>query len=487
MSVVEAPPIFGRALPASPIPDLELLENVGRGTRVVMYRARQISRNRIVILSMLPIAKHHGEFTARFPRVAKILTRLHHPHLVACLQAGLTAANHPYVVRACIDGQYLGQYLADHGPLAWRDAVQVTRDLASALGHAHDQGLIHRDVQASNVALAPRPGDDVFPFVAKLVNLGLTPTLGISEPAEQMDFRGDIHDLGGVLLHALTGHLDTPLTGLPEGVTRLVSWMREPNPDARPGSYADVIAACDRLLGGPRLGRRGNRSAWLAVVAALGACGIGAALALAPATTKARKTSPPVAPMPAPPPSVSLTSQPWGPPQALWSADSVHRLDDWTPSIGAQWTSAESRADAVAGFAGRVSKDLGPLPWRLSGHLHLFSTPDLITDALGLGVELANGQRMVLQVQQHNGVVTAILRDVGEGAPSPGGQPHVLGQGLDIPVVLLVGEGELLATVAGHAFERMPLAAQPRAVVLTIAGDSPGEISGLVLQRPVTP
>jgi hypothetical protein len=160
-------------------------------------------------------------------------------------------------------------------------------------------------------------------------------------------------------------------------------------------------------------------------------------------------------------------------------------LDDWTPSIGAQWTSAESRTDAVAGFAGRVSKDLGPLPWRLSGHLHLFSTPDLTTDALGLGVELANGQRVVLQVHQLNGVMAAIIRDNGEDAPSPGAQ--ALGQGQDFPVVLLVGEDELLATIAGHTFERMPLDAPPRAVVLTITGDSPGEISGLALQRPVIP
>ena len=511
-------------LPASPIPDMELLSELGRGGMGVVYRARQTYLDRIVALKLLLTQDGQREFNARFQREAKILASLHHPHIVACHQAGLTAANHPYLVMEFIDGPDLRRHIEAQGPLSWRDAVQITRDIASALSHAHDRGIIHRDVKPENILLAPRATGDAFPFVAKLVDLGLArPTGGdmsltrqgtiMGTPAtmapeqfdnpDGVDFRADIYGLGCALHVALTGQpaftgttmaqlisakvsLPPPnpnrqVVGLPEGVGRLVTWMLERDRDARPATYGDLIAACDRLLGGQRLGRRGNRSAWIAVLATIGACGIGTAIALRPR---------PAAPEPAPAPLVvatpaNLGTLSWAAPTSLWGGDHTHRLDGWTLGTEAQWTSAETRQDAIAGFKGQVSRDLGPLPCRITAHLHLFKSTDLTTDQLGIGLGLSDGRRIILQVQQLNKILASLtIHEPGDGQPIAAKGPHPLANGADLPVILLVGDKELTATIGGYPFERLTLPATPTSLVLTVDGDAPGEISGLSLQRP---
>ncbi len=251
------------------IPDVELQSELGRGGMGVVYRGRQPYLDRRVAVKLLLVDPARGgeDFVKRFQREAKILAGLHHPHIVACYQAGVTAEGAPYLVMEFIDGPNLKDHVARNGPLSVRDAVGVIADMAEALGHANAAGIIHRDVKPENILLASkeRSGADSlsaatatttagapptatatsasaragtvdgaisrpFPYTSKLVDLGLarpsakgeggemhltmqgvlmgTPSTMAPEQfddPDHVDFRADIYGLGCVLFHSLTG------------------------------------------------------------------------------------------------------------------------------------------------------------------------------------------------------------------------------------------------------------------------------------------
>src|SRR5688572_30424987 len=169
-------PLPGAAVPRPTIPEVELQAEIGRGGMGVVYRGRQTYLDRHVAVKLLLVdrAAADDEYVRRFQREAKILAGLSHPHIVACYSAGITSDRHPYLVMEFIDGPNLKNWIAEHGPLKPLQALRVVRELAQALGHAHQSGIIHRDVKPENVLLAKREGDTSdFPFQAKLVDLGL--------------------------------------------------------------------------------------------------------------------------------------------------------------------------------------------------------------------------------------------------------------------------------------------------------------------------
>src|SRR5262249_31781151 len=149
----------------------------------------------------------------------------------ACHTAGTTPSGQSYLVMELVDGPNLLSWIAEHGALAAPAALRLTRQLASALGHAADLGVIHRDVKPQNVLLETPTSTSLdlgFPSVPKLVDLGLarmaheTGNQGLTSPGAVMgtlatmapeqfdtpdavDFRADIYGLGCVLYHMLTG------------------------------------------------------------------------------------------------------------------------------------------------------------------------------------------------------------------------------------------------------------------------------------------
>ncbi len=211
----------------------ELLGKLGRGGMGVVYKARQISVDRIVAVKILPQRLSHNEvYLERFFREARSAARMNHSNIVQAIDAGFDRGYH-YFVMEHVDGPSVADRLRRDGVLDEKEALQVTRDIAAALAHAEKHNIVHRDIKPQNIMLTSDG-------VAKLADLGLakrsveetgvvTATEGV--PADRfvttaeghavgtplymspeqasgernLDTRSDIYSLGATLLHMVTG------------------------------------------------------------------------------------------------------------------------------------------------------------------------------------------------------------------------------------------------------------------------------------------
>jgi serine/threonine protein kinase len=208
--------------------DYELLGEVGRGGMGVVYKAREAGLDRVVAIKMLlPGAVPDEAELQRFRTEAAAAARLQHPHIVAVHRVGEHDGRHFYSMDF-IDGVSLTQRLAE-GPLPGRTAARYAAVVARALHHAHQHGILHRDVKPGNVLL---DGDDrphVTDFgLAKQYNsdsnqtrtgsiLGTPSYMAPEQAAGRKDLGPacDIYGVGALLYELLTGRppfrAETPL------------------------------------------------------------------------------------------------------------------------------------------------------------------------------------------------------------------------------------------------------------------------------------
>ena len=132
--------------------DYELLHEISRGGMGVVYKARQVSLNRIVAVKMLLLGKFSGEDAAkRFLAEAEAAASLRHPNIVAVHEMGEHCGQH-YFTMEFVDGSNLSDLVHDH-PLTPKRAAAYLASIATAIHFAHEQGILHRDLKPSNVLI----------------------------------------------------------------------------------------------------------------------------------------------------------------------------------------------------------------------------------------------------------------------------------------------------------------------------------------------
>jgi diguanylate cyclase (GGDEF)-like protein len=257
---------------------LELLEELGRGSSTVVYRAGRGDRHYAVKIQQAGGA----EQVAAFNREAALLASLHHPGLVRVHEVG-DLDGRPYLVMDLLAGQSLATVLR-HAPLSDLQATAVVIEVADALAAAHQAGLVHRDLKPDNIMVGPDGRVTLIDFGlaarARRNDTGVAVgTFQYSAPEQtgtlhrSVDGRADLYSLGVVLFECLTQalpfrtsdvgelirmHLTAPppLDELPPTVSPALRGVLErllaKDPDDRYHTCAGLIADLRRIASGER-------------------------------------------------------------------------------------------------------------------------------------------------------------------------------------------------------------------------------------------
>jgi serine/threonine protein kinase len=229
---------------------------IGKGGMGTVYLARDSRSQQMVALKVLPPKRAREErLLTRFRREMDMCRRVAHPHLAWTYDVGVCQGVH-YIALEYIPGHSLYQLVTEQGPLPVPRAARLFAEVASALDHAHSQGLVHRDLKPSNIMITPHDH-------AKVLDLGLALVEGEApadrevvggegyvvgtmdylapeqaENAARVDARSDVYALGCTLYFALTGQPPfpggTPLEKIQRHRTEEPTPVPQRNPNVPP-------------------------------------------------------------------------------------------------------------------------------------------------------------------------------------------------------------------------------------------------------------
>ena len=265
----------------------EIRRELGRGMMGVVYEAFDPDLDRTIALKTISLAfavsaDEHASFEKRFLAEARAAARLSHPGIVVVHDVGHDADTGTlYIALEYLHGRSLAEVLRDGAPLPWREALRLAARLAEALHHAHERGIVHRDVKPANIMVLASGQPKMMDFgIAKLPASQLTATgQFFGTPAymspeqlagEAADGRSDLFALGAVLYRMLTGqdafsgpsvaavlarvarHEPAPpstiVAGLPAGVDEVVARALAKDPRSRYADGAALASDLERVL-----------------------------------------------------------------------------------------------------------------------------------------------------------------------------------------------------------------------------------------------
>ncbi|HHN46295.1 MAG TPA: FHA domain-containing protein [Planctomycetes bacterium] len=249
-------------IPKVEISGYEVIDVIGRGGMGTVYKARQVSMDRIVAAKVLhPELCEDANFINRFVQEARAAGRLSHPNIIHVFDVDKLDGSY-YFTMEYVDGGNVKRAIREKGHIPVQDAGRMLLQAAKALAYAHGQGVIHRDVKPDNLMLT-RDGS------IKLADLGIartfeepgtkgeraskvygTPHYMAPEQAlgKPVDARVDIYSLGATFYNMLTGR--TPFTGasvtevLKAHVQEALPPITEYNPDVPEG----ICHVCERMM-----------------------------------------------------------------------------------------------------------------------------------------------------------------------------------------------------------------------------------------------
>lgn len=204
------------------IPGFKILGKLGAGAMATVFKARQLSLDRLVAIKVLPLKMSaNPQFIERFYAEGRAAAQLNHPNIVQAYDVGKAGEYH-YFVMEFVDGRTVYDDIVKNKRFSEDEAIDIVVQIAEALEHAHNKGLIHRDVKPKNMMIT-KGG------VAKLADMGLARAISDKEAAEAEQgkafgtpyyispeqIRGerdigpqaDIYSLGATLYHMVTGNV----------------------------------------------------------------------------------------------------------------------------------------------------------------------------------------------------------------------------------------------------------------------------------------
>ncbi|MGH2897227.1 MAG: serine/threonine-protein kinase, partial [Solirubrobacteraceae bacterium] len=265
---------------------------IGRGGMGVVFLARDRRLERLVAIKTLPpMLSSDAALRERFLRETRTAGGMSHPNIVP-IHGADEVDGHVFFVMSYIEGESLATLVRANGRLEARAVARYLRDVASALAHAHQRGIIHRDIKAENI-LVERASDramvtdfgiarlaDATPLTATGQVLGTVYYVSPEQVSgEPVDARGDFYSLGVVGYFALTGqfpfdadvasavlvaHVTKPAPpvatiqpSVPPALALIVDRCLSKNPAHRYTTADDLLAALDAAI--PELERAPKR------------------------------------------------------------------------------------------------------------------------------------------------------------------------------------------------------------------------------------
>ncbi|MBI1899607.1 MAG: serine/threonine protein kinase, partial [Planctomycetia bacterium] len=244
----------------------KLLGHLGTGGMSSVYLAEHTRMERRVAIKVLPQKRvNDTSYLPRFYREAKAAAALHHPNIVLAHDVDNEGDTH-YLVMEYIDGRDLQVMVKETGPLGYNEAANYIYQSARGLEHAHEAGLIHRDVKPANL-LVDQKG------TVKLLDLGLarfsedTDRASITVEFEEnvlgtadylapeqalnshnIDHRADIYGLGCTLYFLLTGHPPFPEGTLAQRIMKHQQEQAPPITKERPDAPPALVDICMKMM-----------------------------------------------------------------------------------------------------------------------------------------------------------------------------------------------------------------------------------------------
>ena len=238
----------------------QLKKLIGSGGMANVFEAEDLEENRIVAVKLLKKEYlTNEEFVRRFRNESRVISVLDHPNIVKVYDVNFTGEDQ-YIVMEYIDGVTLNQYIHHQGQLRWKDAVHFLRQILQALQHAHDHGVVHRDIKSQNIMLL-RDGTikvmdfGIARFAREDIRSGRNKAIGsvhyISPEqacGEESDAKSDIYSVGVLLYEMLSGSVpfdgDTPEEVAMKHIHEKPTPLHQLNPEIPIG----LCEICDKAM-----------------------------------------------------------------------------------------------------------------------------------------------------------------------------------------------------------------------------------------------